>query len=50
LDSFAKVNRDEEEVGLAMATAAIPTSSPSLASSPKGYSSPSLASSRLYWE
>jgi hypothetical protein len=39
LDSFAEAKRDDEEVGLAMAMVAIPTTSSSLASSPEGYSS-----------
>jgi hypothetical protein len=37
LDSFGEVKNDEEEVGIAMVMVAIPTSSPSLASSPEGY-------------
>ena len=39
LDSFAEAKRDGEEIGLAMAMAALPTSSSSLESSPDGYSS-----------
>jgi hypothetical protein len=39
LDSFAKAKRDDEEVGLEMVMAILPTSSTSLASSPEGYSS-----------
>jgi hypothetical protein len=38
MDSFAEAKRDDEEVGLAMTMATLPTSSSSLASSLKGYS------------
>jgi hypothetical protein len=38
-DSFAEAKKDDEEVGFAMAMAAIPTTSSSLASSLEGYSS-----------
>jgi hypothetical protein len=34
-----EAKRDDEEVGLVMVMAALPTSSSSLASSPEGYSS-----------
>jgi hypothetical protein len=39
LGFIGEAKRDEEEVVLAMAMEAIPSSSPSLASSPEGYSS-----------